>query len=67
MIYLVFYKTNDVFVSEELLNGAGIEVTIVPTPVQDIAYCGVCNKIDSKYEKIATTILGSMDYIIIRS
>lgn len=47
MIYLVFFKTSDVFRAEELLNEAGINNSIVPTPVQDKAYCGVCVRVDS--------------------
>ena len=44
-MFLVFYRTNDVFEAEELLSNAGVDTEIVPTPVQDIAYCGVCIKI----------------------
>ena len=39
---IVFYSTNDVFKAEELLLNNKIECKIVPTPVQDKAYCGVC-------------------------
>lgn len=46
-MHLVFYKTSDVFEVEELLNNNGIVNEIVPTPVQDKAYCGVCLKIKS--------------------
>ena len=41
-MYLVFYKTSDVFEVEELLNEKSIKNTVVPTPVQDKAYCGIC-------------------------
>lgn len=41
-MYIVFYSTSDVFRTEEILNGEHIECKIVPTPVQDKAYCGVC-------------------------
>lgn len=43
-MHLVFYKTSDVFEVEELLNDNNINNEIVPTPVQDKAYCGVCVK-----------------------
>lgn len=46
-MYLVFYKTSDVFEVEELFNQKGIINEVVPTPVQDKAYCGVCLKVDS--------------------
>ena len=39
-MHFVFYKTNDVFLAEEKLLAASIRVDIVPTPVQDKAYCG---------------------------
>lgn len=47
-MFLVFYRTNDVFEAEELLSNAGVDTEIVPTPVQDIAYCGVCIKIKKR-------------------
>ena len=45
MVHLVFYRTSDVFEAEELLQSKDIIVEIVPTPVQDKAYCGVCIQI----------------------
>ena len=39
---LVFYRTTDVFEAEERFQEHGMAVEIVPTPVQDKAYCGVC-------------------------
>ena len=42
VMYFVFYSTSDVFRTEEILNANGIECKVVPTPVQDMAYCGVC-------------------------
>ena len=60
-MHLVFYKTNDVFVAEELLTSKNIEVEIVPTPVQDKAYCGVCVRIDQLTEHI-TSILSDLEY-----
>lgn len=46
-MYLVFYNTTDVFEVEELLNQNFIDNEVVPTPVQDKAYCGVCLKVKS--------------------
>lgn len=46
-MHLVFYKTSDVFEVEELLNQNEIINEVVPTPVQDKAYCGVCLKVES--------------------
>ena len=36
------------FETEERLNNKGIECQIVPTPVTDKAYCGVCIETESK-------------------
>lgn len=41
-MYIVFFSTSNVFRAEEILNGAKIECKVVPTPVTDKAYCGVC-------------------------
>lgn len=41
-MYIVFFSTSHVFEAEERLNEHGIECSIVPTPVTDKAYCGVC-------------------------
>lgn len=41
-MYIVFYSTSDVFKAEEIINNNNIECRVVPTPVQDKAYCGVC-------------------------
>lgn len=41
-MYIVFFSTSDVFKTEEALLDASIECKVVPTPVQDKAYCGVC-------------------------
>lgn len=64
-MHLVFYKTNDVFVAEELLTSNNIEVEIVPTPVQDKAYCGVCARVETLTEQI-TTILSELEYETIK-
>ena len=39
---MVFYSTSNVFKAEELLTNVNISCEVVPTPVQDRAYCGVC-------------------------
>lgn len=44
-MHLVFYRTSDVFAAEEALQEENIATEIVPTPVQDKAYCGVCVQI----------------------
>lgn len=41
-MYVVFYSTSDVFKAEEILIDKKINCKVVPTPVQDKAYCGVC-------------------------
>lgn len=61
-MYIVFYSTNDVFNGEELLKEAGIECEIVPTPVQDKAYCGVCLKVRNESFK---NVLGNLEYEIV--
>lgn len=61
-MHFVFYRTNDVFAAEELLQNSGIKTEIVPTPVQDKAYCGVCLKISSHELEKSTMILSNMDY-----
>lgn len=41
-MYIVFFSTSHVFEAEERLNENGIECKVVPTPVIDKAYCGIC-------------------------
>ena len=41
-MYIVFFSTSDVFKAEGKMIEAGITCKVVPTPVQDKAYCGVC-------------------------
>lgn len=65
-MYFVFYSTNDVFVAEERLQERGIGVEVVPTPVQDKAYCGVCAKTSSQDEEAAMCALMGMDYQIVK-
>ena len=66
MSYIVFYKTNDVFEAEEILGGYNIPCSIVPTPVQDKAYCGVCVSVDLAAYPSAINLLSSLEYIIAR-
>lgn len=44
---MVFYSTSHVFETEERLKVQGIECSVVPTPVTDKAYCGVCIEIQN--------------------
>ena len=64
-MHLVFYRTNDVFAAEELLQNSGIKTEIVPTPVQDKAYCGVCLKISSHESEKSIVLLSNMDYQVV--
>ena len=57
-MYLVFYHTSDVFEAEELLQNHGISTEIVPTPVQDKAYCD---------GELARKVLINFDYKAIQS
>lgn len=47
-MHIVFYSTSHVFETEERLKEKGIECKIVPTPVTDKAYCGVCVETDAE-------------------
>ena len=61
-MHIVFYSTSNVFKAEELLINADIPCEVVPTPVQDKAYCGVCVRTqDSK----ALEILSKIEYKVI--
>lgn len=64
-MHFVFYKTNDVFVAEEKLLSANIQVEVVPTPVQDKAYCGVCVQIKKEELDKAEAILSGMAYKLV--
>lgn len=61
-MHIVFYSTSDVFEAEEKINGAGMECKIVPTPVTDKAYCGVCVQTN---DNDATKVLDGMEYQIV--
>ena len=61
-MYLVFYSTSNVFRAESILNEASIECKVVPTPVTDKAYCGVC--VLTEDDK-ARELMEDMEYEII--
>lgn len=65
-MYFVFYNTNDVFVAEERLQEQKISVEVVPTPVQDKAYCGVCVMVSKDDEDAAAQALAGMEYKIVK-
>lgn len=65
MVDLVFYRTSDVFEAEEILQSKGIIVEIVPTPVQDKAYCGVCILIKEEDLNRAQLELNALDFQVI--
>lgn len=65
MKHLIFYKTNDVFLAEEMLKNEGIAVEVVPTPVQDKAYCGVCVKIRDNFIERSQLVLSNVEYKLI--
>lgn len=65
MKHLIFYRTNDVFLAEERLQKEGVGVEIVPTPVQDKAYCGVCVRIDDGTVELAQRTLSGLEYKIV--
>lgn len=64
-MYLVFYRTSDVFEAEEALQKVNIPVEIAPTPVQDKAYCGVCVLISEEDVASTKACLVDMDYILV--
>ena len=61
-MHIVFYSTSDVFKAEEVLNENAIECKVVPTPVQDKAYCGVC--VETAEEK-AKDCLHGMEFEVL--
>lgn len=64
-MYLIFYRTSDVFEAEEILQSQDIVVEIVPTPVQDKAYCGVCIQIKEDDLSHAQLELSELEFRII--
>lgn len=61
-MHIVFYSTSHVFEAEERLNEHGIKCKIVPTPVTDKAYCGVCVETNAKSVE---SIIDDMEHNII--
>ena len=55
-MHIVFYSTSHVFEAEEILKEKGIACKVVPTPVTDKAYCGVC--IETKENDLADLLEG---------
>lgn len=62
-MYIVFFSTTNVFRAEEILNNASIKCQVVPTPVQDKAYCGVCIQTE---DENASSLMADMEYEIIK-
>ena len=61
-MHLVFYRTSDVFEAEEILQSHDVSIEIVPTPVQDKAYCGVCIKIAKTDLNLTIDYLKQLEY-----
>lgn len=61
-MYIAFYSTSDVFKGEEKLNDKSIKCKVVPTPVTDKAYCGVCIKCE---DQKAIAELEGMEFCVI--
>ena len=61
-MHIVFFSTSNVFKAEEMLTNANVLCEVVPTPVQDKAYCGVC--IQTQDVK-ALEILNNIEFNII--
>lgn len=64
-MHFVFYKTNDVFAAEERLQAGNVWAEVVPTPVQDKAYCGVCIEIGEAELEKASLLLEGMEYRLV--
>lgn len=62
-MHIVFFSTSNVFRAEEILNENGIDCKVVPTPVQDKAYCGVCVRTDNVKAK---DLMKDMEFEIIK-
>ena len=56
-MHIVFFSTSDVFKAEK-----NIECKVVPTPVQDKAYCGVCVETQDRQAK---TLMGDMEFEVL--
>lgn len=61
-MHIVFYSTTDVFRAEELINTSGSICKVVPTPVQDKAYCGVCVETE---DTTVLNLLNGLEYQVL--
>lgn len=61
-MHIVFFSTSNVFRAEEILSENGIECKVVPTPVTDKAYCGVCIETE---DQSARNLMEDMEYEIV--
>lgn len=61
-MHIVFYSTSHVFEAEERLKENGIECKVVPTPVTDKAYCGVCIE---TYADNVEQLINDMEYSVV--
>ena len=61
-MHIMFFSTSDVFEAEEKINDAGLECKIVPTPVTDKAYCGVCVQTENQG---ALAVVEGMEFRIV--
>lgn len=61
-MHLVFYNTSDVFAAEEILQEVNIATEVVPTPVQDKAYCGICVLIQDNDLAISKSSLQNFEF-----
>lgn len=61
-MHIVFFSTSNVFRAEEILTEAKIDCKVVPTPVTDKAYCGVCIEVD---DTVALDVLHSLEYELV--
>ena len=61
-MHIVFFSTSNVFRAEEILTEAKIACKVVPTPVTDKAYCGVCIETE---DQNAENLMDDMEYEIV--
>lgn len=61
-MHIVFFSTSNVFRAEEILTEAEIDCKVVPTPVIDKAYCGVCIETEDQNAK---DLMEDMEYEIV--
>lgn len=61
-MYIVFFSTSDVFDGEDVIRNNGLTCEVVPTPVTDKAYCGVCLQVQNDLD---LSILGDLEYNVI--